>query len=568
MSDQVQLEEYLERLTNDFDYFLEQLWLAVNLPTPALHQRQIAQWLQHGPKRRGVRAFRGAAKTWVTLAYCIWRLFRDQNQRILLVSKSEKHSKDSLYMARKWIGQVPFLQHMVPDRIAGQRDSALNFDIRQAPSDRTPSFTAASITGQITGSRATLIISDDVETTQTTLTLDMRTRLREEVKEFDNILIPGGDVVFLGTNHHVESLYTKLAEDAGYAFRSWPAQYPGGDWAAPPDLAPELQEALDRGEAQPDDSVWPSRFNIEELIDRQASEGRSTYGMQYAMLQTLGDELKYPLKLQDLIVFPVQRDRAPLTIAWGMRNDRGGSTRYEEIPSLGFAGDGFYSPIMFSDQWVEYTGTYAFIDPSGKGADKTAVAIVAHLNGFLYVKAVKAFQGGFERETLEGICLACREHRVDRIHVEDNFGSSMFTALLEPVLQGMFLEPDEQPDYPDGWTSGLENVRVHGQKEVRIISCLEPLANSHRLVFHPDVAHNQDLQRQWTMLTRERNCLKHDDEIDALGSCCAQWLDLMNMDPEVAANNRRSQWLEDALDEHYAAFKINRQTTSWIRRRD
>ena len=470
-------------------------------------------------------------------------------------------------MARKWIGQVPFLQHMVPDRIAGQRDSALNFDIRQAPSDRTPSFTAASITGQITGSRATLIISDDVETTQTTLTLDMRTRLREEVKEFDNILIPGGDVVFLGTNHHVESLYTKLAGDAGYAFRSWPAQYPGGDWPAPPDLAPELQEALDRGEVQPDDSVWPSRFEITELIDRQASEGRSTYGMQYAMLQTLGDELKYPLKLQDLIVFPVQRDQAPLTIAWGKRNDRGGSTRYEEIPSLGFAGDGFYSPIMFSDDWVEYSNTFAFIDPSGKGADKTAVAIVSHLNGFLYVKAVKGFMGGFERETLEGICLACREHRVGRIHVEDNFGSSMFTALLEPVLQGMFLEPDEQAEHPDGWSSGLENVRVHGQKEVRIISCLEPLANSHRLVFHPDVAHNQDLQRQWTMLTRERNCLKHDDEIDALASCCSQFLDMMNMDPDVAANNRRAQYIEDALDEHYAAFSMTRQTTSWTRKR-
>ena len=120
-SEQIDLEKYVARLATDFPFFLEQLWAAVNLPPLAPHQKQIASWLEKGPRRRGVRAFRGAAKTWCTIGYCLWRLFKDPNQRILLVSKSEKHSKDSLYMARKWIGQVPFLQHMVPDRLEGQR---------------------------------------------------------------------------------------------------------------------------------------------------------------------------------------------------------------------------------------------------------------------------------------------------------------------------------------------------------------------------------------------------------------------------------------------------------------
>jgi hypothetical protein len=470
-------------------------------------------------------------------------------------------------MARKWIKVVPFLQHMSPDRHAGQRDSALAFDIKQAPSDRTPSFTAASITGQLTGTRSTCIISDDVETNQTTLTLDMRTRLREEVKEYDNIIIPGGDVIFLGTNHHPESLYTALADEAGYAFRSWTAQYPGGDWEAPDDLAPELQEALDNGTAKPGDSVWEVRFDLEELMEREASEGRSTYGMQYQMLKTFGDELRYPLKLSDLIVFPVQRDAAPATIAWGKRNDHGGSTKVEDIPSLGFGNDSFYHPIMFDKQWEKYTGTYMFVDPSGKGADKTAIAIVSHVNGFLHVKCVKGLEGGYQQQTLEVIVYHAMLHKVDRIFVEDNFGSSMFTALLEPVLQAGFLEPDESPEHPDGWRCGLENIRAVGQKEMRIISTLEPLANSHRMVWHPDVANNQDLQKQWTMVTRERKCLKHDDEIDALASCCAQWLDVMNLDPEVSANKRKAELLEKQLEDHYRAFGMSMRKPNWNSRR-
>ncbi len=470
-------------------------------------------------------------------------------------------------MARKWIGTVPFLQHMVPERTEGQRDSALNFDVKQAPPDRTPSFTAGSITGQLTGSRASCIISDDVETSQTTLTLQMRQRLREEVKEYENILIPGGDIIFLGTNHHVESLYTTLAEEAGYVFRSWPAQYPGGEWAAPSDMAPELQEALDAGEVKPGDSVWPTRFTLDELIERQAAEGKSTYGMQYAMLTTLGDELRYPLKLADLIVFPVQRDKAPISIAWGTKNDHGGTTRYEEIPSLGFAGDCFYSPIMYDKTWEEYTGTYMFVDPSGKGADSTAIAIVSHLAGRLFVKCVKGLEGGYSRDVLQDIVHHAQLHNVDRIFVEDNFGSAMFTALLEPILLEGYLEEGESPEHPNGWRCGLEGVRVHGQKEVRIISCLEPLSNQHRLVFHPDVAANQNLQRQWTMITRERNSLKHDDEIDALASCCNQWLELMSLDPDVNANQKRAKWFEAQLQDHYRMFGMTMQSPSWIRRR-
>ena len=546
-----QLEQYVQRLASDFEFFCTELWKSIDLPSLARHQKQMARWLQDGPRRRGIRAFRGASKTWVTLAYCAWRLFKNPNERVLLVSKSEKHSKDSLFMVRRWIGQVSFLQHLVPDRRSGQRDSATKFDVGPSDNDRVPSFTAASITGQITGTRGTVIISDDVETGVNTLTFEMRERLREQVKEFDNILIPGGDIIFLGTPWHLESLYDKLAE-SGYTFRSWPARYPGGDWDTVDDLEPELQDDLDQGDTECGDSIWPERFTDLELTEREASEGRSTFAMQYQMLTSLGDGLQYPLRLADFIVHPVNRDRAPLTIAWGKTNDRGGTTRIEDIPSLGFGMDGFYAPIMYSENWGEYTTTRMWIDPSGAGADSTGYAIIGYVNGYLWVKAVGGLEGGYSTPTLNGLANLAREHRVREIVCEDNWGQGMFLNLFQPILRQHFIESEDEK-----WGATLEGFRVQGQKEVRIIQALEPVMNQKRLILDPEVAANQELQRQIVHLTRDRNCLRHDDEIEALAMCVKLFEVLMATDPKQGEMRRKEQEMLDEVNAHYAAMGLS-----------
>ena len=539
-----QVHAYIQRLHDDFEFFLEQLWEEIGLPPIAQHQREIARWLQSGPRRRGIRAFRGASKTFVTLGYAVWRLFRNNNERVMIISKSEKHSKDSLYMVRKWIGQVRWLQHLAPDRKAGQRDSATKFDIGTADTDRTPSFTAASITGQITGSRSSLIIGDDIESMQNSMTLEMRDRLRTEVTELDNIIVPGGDVIFLGTPFHQESLYDKMAE-SGYAFRCWPARLPKPEEVTE-DLAHELLERLQNGEA-PGTPVWPDRFDEQELVDREASEGRSLFAMQYMLLTKITDGLEYPLKLADMIVFPVQSDQAPMSIAWGTTNDRGGTTRLEEISSLGFGSDGFYGPIMYSQDWGEYSSVKMWVDPSGRGADKTGFAVVGELNGRLFCLDVGGLSGGYDPDTLAMLATRARDLGVREIVVEDNFGQGMFVELFRSVLQDHFTEE---------WGCSLDSMRVSGQKELRILGALEPIMNQHRLVIPPGVAGNQDLQRQMTRLTRQRNCLKHDDELESLAMAVRLWQDTVGHNPDESAERRRQQRLEDQLKEHYTAMGL------------
>ena len=566
-----QLQKYVEKLAAEFEFFAEQLWDQIDLPALARHQRQMARWLQDGPRRRGILAFRGASKTWITLAYCAWCLFRDPDARVLLVSKSEKHSKDSLFMVRRWISQVPFLQHMLPAKRAGQRDSATKFDIGTAPYDRVPSFTAASITGQITGTRASLIISDDVETMMNTLTQEMRDRLKAHVSEYENILLPPSEdkqtsIIYLGTPHSVISLYDALAE-GGYAFQSWPARYPGKPWPDLDPLAQDLRDDLGEGRAKPDDPIWPDRFTDEDLSEREAAEGRSTFGMQFQMLTSLGDGMEYPLKLQDFIVMPVNRDKAPLTVAWGQTNDRGGTTRIEEITSLGFGSDGFYAPIRYDEQWAPYTSTRMWIDPSGAGADSTAYAICSYLGGNIWVHEVKGLPGGFGSETLSELARAAREFRVREVIVESNFGQSMFSSLLEPVLHRHFIEPGSE-HCPDGWGCSIDSVRVSGQKEVRIIQALEPAMGSRRVILDPRVASNQVLQKQLVHLTRDRNCLKHDDEIEALAMCVKTFEDIMDVDPERAAEAQREREMEEKVRQHYAEMGLAcGDAPRWFKRR-
>ena len=562
MDEQRQLEAYVERLAGDLEFFATELWDAIGMPPLARHQAQQCRWLQHGPYRRGIRAFRGASKTWLTLAYCLWLWFNNPQERVLLISKSEKHSRDSLFMVRRWINQVPWLHHLAPDRRAGQRDSATKFDVGPADDDRSPSFTAASVSGQITGSRATLVILDDAETSENSLSAEMRDRLRDQVREVENVLVPNGPgCVVLGTPHHQESLYDGLRE-GGYAFQAWPCRYPS-EAEKTDDLADAMIEDMDSGFASIGDPTWPTRFTSQELAEREGALGRSAFNMQMMLRTHAADGDQHPLKLSDLIVHPVNTEQAPLTIAWGQTNDRGGTTRIQDIRSLGFSLDGFYAPIMFSNDWAKYTGTYMWIDPSGKGADRTAFAIVSHLNGTLYCHAVGGLDGGYSSMTLEGLALQAQTHRVNRVYIESNFGTGMLEQLFQPVLQRHFI-PRGDERCPDGWAASIEGVRVSGQKEVRVISALEPICNQHRLVMDPSVARNEELQRQFTRITRDRNCLRHDDEVEALAMCVKMWEEVMSADPQRGASRHRDMEQKARLREQYMALGKSMGGTRWF----
>ena len=70
------------------------VWDHLNLPQPTDVQYDIAKYVQHGPKRSIIEAFRGVGKSWITSAYVVWLLYINPQLNILVVSASKTRSDD------------------------------------------------------------------------------------------------------------------------------------------------------------------------------------------------------------------------------------------------------------------------------------------------------------------------------------------------------------------------------------------------------------------------------------------------------------------------------------------
>ena len=78
----------------------------------------------------------------------------------------------------------------------------------------SPSVKSVGITGQLTGSRADLMVLDDIEVPGNSMTELMREKLLQLCTEAESILTPKNDsrILFLGTPQTTFTVYRKLAE--------------------------------------------------------------------------------------------------------------------------------------------------------------------------------------------------------------------------------------------------------------------------------------------------------------------------------------------------------------------
>ena len=525
----------------DFRNFLYLAWKELNLPDPTPVQYDIADFLQsQGEKRKVIEAFRGVGKSWITSAFVCWRLLINPHEKILVVSASKQRADDFSIFTKRLLGQMPILQHLAPND--NGRNSNIAFDVALAAASHAPSVKSVGISGQMTGSRASLIIADDIESANNSATQTQREKLSEAVKEFDAILSVGekSETIFLGTPQTEESIYNTLA-DRGYTQRIWPSRYPKNQKqieAYSGRLAPMIQENWTEKTAW--DPTDPNRFDESELSERELSYGRSGFALQFQLDTSLSDADKYPLKLADLIIMNIDRDQAPSKVSHGTRVDE----IIRELPNVGFTGDRFYKPFYTSPEWQEYAGTVMAIDPSGRGKDSTGYAVVSQLNGMLYVKKAGGLPGGYSPEALAKLAETAKEHKVNEIIIESNFGDGMFSQLLKPVLQRIYpvtINPDE--------------IRHNTQKELRIIDSLEVLMNQHRVVVDKQlVIDDQKIPKvtdqlfyQMTRLTKQKGALLHDDAIDALAIACKYWSEAMARDADTALESHKEEMLQKEL---------------------
>jgi len=530
---------------SDFRKFLFVIWKHLNLPDPTPVQYDIAYNLQHGDKRMIIQAFRGVGKSWITSAYVVWLLYMNPQLNILVVSASKSRSDDFTTFTLRLISEMDILAHLRPK--TDQRQSKISFDVAPAAASHAPSVKSVGISGQLAGSRADVIVADDIEVPNNSMTQGMRDKLSEAVKEFDAILKPEGRIIYLGTPQNQESLYNKLP-DRGYKVSIWPARYPNTDQTVGYGykLARLISNAIAADDTIVGEPTDPARFSDFDLLEREASYGRSGFALQFMLDTRLSDAERYPLKVSDLIIMDIPTQEAPEKVSWSS------DSQYivEELPNVAFNGDHYHKPMFMSSEFVEYTGSVMSIDPSGRGKDETGYAVVKMLNGYLYVRRCGGIAGGYSEEALQKLAVIAKEERVNEIIVESNFGDGMFNQLFMPVLNKV---------HP----VTMSEVRHNKQKERRIIDVLEPVMNQHRLVMDkkviqkdfdscqhlpPEQALRYQLMYQLTRLTADRGALTNDDRLDALAMACQYWVDAMAQDVEQRMGVRREEMMVAELD--------------------
>tara|TARA_B110000977_G_scaffold85333_1_gene113912 strand:+ start:333 stop:2207 length:1875 start_codon:yes stop_codon:yes gene_type:complete len=566
----------------DFRNFLFLVWQHLGLPEPTPAQYEIAFRLQHGldtaeasdisteelerfnkmPREDIIRCFRSLGKSYITSAYGLWRLMRNpRDEKIMVVSATGSKSKEFVAQTKGIAQSMPLVQWLLEgprESGATRRDMAEQFDVSGASLSQSYSVVARGITGQITGSRATLLIADDIEVERNSLTEEARRRI---IKIVQSDFVPitktehgKGDIIFLGTPQTEESIYNTLVKEMGFRCLTIPVRYPnvdklknyvltdtqtGNDVNI---LATYLRRMFDNEEISYGQCT-DSRFGEEELLHIEA-KGKASFALQFMLDTSLSDAERYPLRQSDLIVMSCNPLKAPLTVQWGRHNDK--HNYIKDISNLGFSGDHLLRPLFVDGEWERYESKVLFVDPSGRGKDETAWAIIGVLNGIMYVLHV----GGFASDPAEAmarIAVDARKYDVHTVEVEPNYGQGMWVTAFQPILSNI---------WPGGCTV-KESEWAKGQKEGRIIDTLEPVMAQHRLVFDEDMVrretksddHTFSLMHQLTHITRDRGALRHDDRLDALSGAVAHYQRSMGQDVAEAAKGVLQGRMDDEIDD-------------------
>lgn len=230
--------------------------------TPALHLR-MARWLEAADDgtgddarmsaRRLLMAFRGAGKSTIAGIFCAWTLYRAPQTRILVLAADDALAARMVRHVRRILERHLLTAHLRPAR--ADQWAADRFTVVRDAELRDPSMRAAGIAANVTGSRADLIVWDDVEVPNTCETPDKRDSLRARLTEADYILTPGGRILALGTPHTVESIY---ADDTTRGFARL-----------------EIPVLDDAGA-----SAWPERFSSAHIESIRTRTGPNKFASQ------------------------------------------------------------------------------------------------------------------------------------------------------------------------------------------------------------------------------------------------------------------------------------------------
>jgi len=543
----------------NFATFLDDCMAHLGFSTSPV-QYDIGNFLAYGPQYIMIQAQRGQAKTTITAAYAVWSLIHDPKHRVLILSAGGKQANEISTLIVRLIMTMDQLACLRPDPSNGDRTSVEAFDVHYTLKgvDKSPSVACVGITGNLQGKRADLLIADDIESQKNSKTALMREQLLELTRDFTSICALGR-IVYLGTPQSQESVYNTLP-GRGFVVRIWPGRYPTaeqlenyGEMLAPyvarrlnadPSLATGGGMLGDQGRP-----IDPDYLGEAVLQKKELDQGPSYFQLQHMLNTKLTDALRYPLKTEMLVLMDLGMSKVfPLTVTRGF-----GSGSLKDV-ALGSTSAKFNTPHEVGKDVAKLQGRVMYVDPAGggKNGDETGYAVTGFLNGNVFWLAGGGLPGGYSVEVMEKLANLAKTWEVDKVIIEKNMGYGAFREVFLPVLRRIYEK------------CSVEDDMVHGQKELRIIETLEPVMARGSLIVNSSImeedregcARHEPAKRQlysvfhqMSKITRERNCLFHDDRLDALEGAVRHWVNALAIDQKTAVERMRErEWREAMKD--------------------
>ncbi len=452
-----------------FPHFLW-IWNALNGQGTPAHHRRIARWLdarrEAGDTRLLLMCFRGAGKSTVVGLYCAWLLATDPAARIIVLSAETTLASKMVRSVRQIIRRHPLCRHIRP---RGPSEWAADrFTVHRPGAGRDPSMLARGITANITGSRADVVIVDDVEVPNTSDTASKREELRARLAEIEFVLVPGGATLFIGTPHTEDSIYADAGKDG-----------------AAPYLAGFARLRIPLLDAD-GTSAWPDRFTTDRIATMRRRVGPRAFNAQMQL---------EPQPPEDARLDPAQMVRydGELTLIAG--NDgvilRLGETRLVSAscfwdPAFGAPDRGDHSVLatVFTDaEGNHYLHRVAYLTHDPRGGDDAATQLCHQ------------------------VAMIARELHLPSVTVENN-GIGRF-------LPGLLRAEMARARVPCAVT---ERASTRAKAE-RILAGIEPVLAARRLWAHRSVLEGKFAaeMREWRPGPSSKGA--HDDALDAVAGC-------------------------------------------------
>nr|TAL26315.1 MAG: transcriptional regulator [Nitrospirota bacterium] len=179
----------------------------------------ICDWLEDfwngklGLSRTGVlKVFRGGAKSTILAVFQAWVLRRNPEFRFLDRSADDSTACKLSADTQNVLRLHPLCRGLLKKK---GRIGVERFHVIGAKDKRNASVTAHGILSNVTSSRADAILNDDPEVPKNIVTTETRQNLRNRLADETHIIVPGGKILYTGTDHTHNSVYDEKIKD-GY----------------------------------------------------------------------------------------------------------------------------------------------------------------------------------------------------------------------------------------------------------------------------------------------------------------------------------------------------------------